>query len=87
MAPNIYYLGHAGVVNFGGLRIGGLSGIFMEHNYSRVSAHACTCPVWTRCEGGLRIGGLSGSFMEHKYIRASGCACTGTVWGRCKVSP
>ena len=45
VAPNIYYLGHAGVVNFGGLRIGGLSGIFMEHNYSRVSAHACTGTV------------------------------------------
>lgn len=36
VAPNIYYLGHAGVVNFAGLRIGGLSGIFMDHNYSRV---------------------------------------------------
>ena len=36
VAPNIYYLGHAGVVHFGGLRIGGLSGIFMQHNWSRV---------------------------------------------------
>ena len=30
MAPNIYYLGHAGVVNFAGLRIAGISGIFQQ---------------------------------------------------------
>lgn len=33
LAPNIYYLGAAGVVNFRGLRIGGVSGIYNYHSY------------------------------------------------------
>ena len=33
VAPNIYYMGCSGVVRFGGLRIGGLSGIYDERNY------------------------------------------------------
>jgi hypothetical protein len=41
-APNIYYLGHAGVVNFGGLRIAGLSGIWNAPHYS--SGHFETAP-------------------------------------------
>ncbi|BDA50256.1 Lariat debranching enzyme [Coccomyxa sp. Obi] len=32
-APNIYYLGHAGVINFGGARIAGLSGIYNAKHY------------------------------------------------------
>ncbi|ELR17178.1 Ser/Thr phosphatase family superfamily protein [Acanthamoeba castellanii str. Neff] len=35
VAPNIYFLGMSGVVNFGGLRIGGLSGIWKKFDYKQ----------------------------------------------------
>lgn len=35
VAPNIYFLGYAGVVNFRGLRIAGVSGTYVEHAYRR----------------------------------------------------
>ena len=33
VAPNIYYMGYANVLNFGGLRIAGLSGIYKSNDY------------------------------------------------------
>ncbi|KAG8895953.1 hypothetical protein FRC00_006701 [Tulasnella sp. 408] len=35
VAPNMYYLGAAGVVQFNGIRIAGLSGIYKDHDYAR----------------------------------------------------
>jgi len=32
-APNIYFLGYSGVVQFGGIRIGGVSGIYKSFDY------------------------------------------------------
>ncbi|CAH1995499.1 unnamed protein product [Acanthoscelides obtectus] len=35
VAPNIYYMGYAGIINVGGLRIGGLSGIYKGKDYMK----------------------------------------------------
>lgn len=43
VAPNIYFLGYAGVVRFAGLRIAGLSGIYKAYHYN--SDHFETFPL------------------------------------------
>jgi len=35
VAPNIYFLGHSGIVNFGGLKIAGFSGIFYADSFKK----------------------------------------------------
>ncbi|XP_071942762.1 lariat debranching enzyme A-like [Antedon mediterranea] len=35
VAPNIYYFGYANVLNYGGLRIAGLSGIYKQNDYKK----------------------------------------------------
>ncbi|KAJ1945600.1 lariat debranching enzyme [Linderina macrospora] len=35
VAPNIYYMGASGVVRFGGVRIGGITGIFKDYNFEK----------------------------------------------------
>jgi len=41
VAPNIYFLGYSGLINVGGLRIGGFSGIY-DHKFFRSGHHELT---------------------------------------------
>lgn len=47
VAPNIYFLGNAGVVNFRGLRIAGVSGVYTEHNFHK---HRFESPPYPRSQ-------------------------------------
>lgn len=42
LAPNIYFLGHAGCVRVNGIRIAGASGIFKSNDF-RLGTHATFC--------------------------------------------
>ena len=42
VAPNIYYLGSAGCIQYRGIRIGGISGIYKAHDYTK--GHCETIP-------------------------------------------
>ena len=35
VAPNIYFMGHAGVIKYRGIRIGGISGVFVKDYYEK----------------------------------------------------
>ncbi len=45
VAPNIFYLGTAGVVNFGGLRIAGLTGIYKDGDFYKGAGPVLRCLV------------------------------------------
>ena len=44
VAPNMYYLGDAGVINVNGLRIAGVSGVFVQHHYNNPRTEAPPYP-------------------------------------------
>lgn len=77
VAPNIYFLGHSGVVRYGGLRIAGISGIYKSYDYNkghfeappynstslRTAYHVRSCDVY-------RLGLLTGDvdiMMSHDW--------------------
>lgn len=49
VAPNIYYLGSSGVVNFRGLRIAGYSGIYSEEHYMKGTLEDDTKEIVLTC--------------------------------------
>ncbi|OIT01968.1 lariat debranching enzyme [Nicotiana attenuata] len=51
-APQIYFLGFAGVIKFGNIRIGGLSGIYKSQDYNRAYiASTCIHRIWKTSDG------------------------------------
>ncbi|XP_030371889.1 lariat debranching enzyme [Scaptodrosophila lebanonensis] len=79
VAPNIYYLGYAGVVNVNGIRIAGISGIYKGHDFLRgrhefppYTQSSCRSVYHVRQLEVFRMKQLSGKidiFMSHDWPR------------------
>ncbi|KAM8711029.1 hypothetical protein ACLKA7_017628 [Drosophila subpalustris] len=79
VAPNIYYLGYAGVVNVNGIRIAGISGIYKGHDFLRghhefppYTEKTCRSVYHVRQLEVFRLKQLSGKidiFMSHDWPR------------------
>ncbi|XP_034107905.1 lariat debranching enzyme [Drosophila albomicans] len=79
VAPNIYYLGYAGVVNVNGIRIAGISGIYKGHDFLRghhefppYTEKTCRSVYHVRQLEVFRLQQLSGKvdiFMSHDWPR------------------
>ncbi|EDW76710.1 uncharacterized protein Dwil_GK19869 [Drosophila willistoni] len=77
VAPNIYYLGYAGVVQVNGLRIAGISGIYKGHDFLRghhefppYTESTCRSVYHVRQLEVFRLKQLSGKvdiFMSHDW--------------------
>jgi hypothetical protein len=68
-APNIYFLGFAGVVKFGNIRIGGLSGIYNSRDY-HLGWLIVICPLLKQLcslEEAL-IACVSGPYVDHVVL-------------------
>jgi lariat debranching enzyme len=77
-APNIYFLGYSGVVGFGGIRIGGVSGIFKSNDYLRphfelppYSPSSIKSAYHVRAAEIIKLSALEGSkldvFLSHDW--------------------
>ncbi|XP_002008121.2 lariat debranching enzyme [Drosophila mojavensis] len=79
VAPNIYYLGYAGVVRVNGIRIAGISGIYKGHDFLRghhefppYTDKTCRSVYHVRQLEVFRLKQLSGKvdiFMSHDWPR------------------
>ncbi|XP_030570066.1 lariat debranching enzyme [Drosophila novamexicana] len=79
VAPNIYYLGYAGVVTVNGIRIAGISGIYKGHDFLRghhefppYTEKTCRSVYHVRQLEVFRLKQLSGKvdiFMSHDWPR------------------
>lgn len=94
VAPKIYFLGFGGVVNFRGLRIAGLSGIFNQKHYRAGEKRNLLMPsntspflqpTLTRC---TFLCTLPQVISRHRLTRKTPCAaCTTCASSRCTAWP